>query len=217
MSSEIDELEKINQTFTSNLDKINNLIGKDFLDEAVILIVTILEVFWKDLFKSNKELWFSHLTEIGLVGGGTIEEEIEIRKNIRVYLKSIRVYDDFLRSYYIYQGQAVHADIDSIFEALFENNNDKINFQDLTNSNGVKKAYKSFFDISLIKLFHENISESGKIWTELTVLFKQRHEIIHAGRNTSFSKDELNKLLESIKVMKHNLLKKICIHWGIKL
>jgi len=214
MSSKLDELKEINETFTSNLDKINNLIEKDFLDEAVILIVTILEVFWKDLFKSNKELWFSHLNEIRLVGGGTIEEEIGIRKNIRVYLKSIRLYDDFLRSYYIYQGQALNADIDSIFEALFENNNDKINFQNLTKDNGVKKAYKAFFDINLIELFHEDISESGKIWTKLTDLFIQRHEIIHAGRNTSCSKYELNKLLECIKVMKFELFKKIYAHWG---
>jgi hypothetical protein len=217
MNAELDEIKKIKQTFASNLDKINNLIENNFLDEAVILIVAILEVFWKDLFKINKELWFSHLNEIGLVGGGTIEEEINNRKNIRTYLKSIRVYDDFLRSYYIYQVQTVNADIESIFEALFENNNDKINFQNLTMDNGVKKAYKAFFDINLTKFFHENTSESGKIWTKLTDLFKERHEIIHAGRSTSFSETELNELLESIKVMEFNLLKKICAHWGILL
>ena len=150
-----------------------------------------------------------------MIGGGTIEQEIEIRKKIRTYLKSIRVYDDFLRSYYIYQGQVPFADIESIFEALFDNNNDKINFQNLTKDNGVKKAYKAFFDINLTELFHEDINESGKMWTKLTDLFKDRHEIIHAGKNTSLSKEELNKLLESINVMKNNLLSKIYIHWGV--
>ena len=59
MSAELDKLKEINQTFTINLDKINNLIEQKFLDEAVILIVVILEVLWKDLFKINKESWFS--------------------------------------------------------------------------------------------------------------------------------------------------------------
>lgn len=214
MSVKFEEYKEINQIFISNLDKINNLIEKEFIDEAVILMVTILEVFWKDLFKINKDLWFSHLNGMGVIGGGTIEQEIENRKNIRTYLKSIRVYDDFLRSYYIYQGQAHDADIRSIFEALFDNN-DKINFQNLIENNGVKKAYKAFFDINLMELFHEDRNESGEIWTKLTNLFKDRHEIIHDGKNTSFSKEELNKLLESIKLMEFNLLHKIYIHWGV--
>ena len=116
MNVKLEEYKKIDQTFRFNLDKINNLIEKEFIDEAVILMVAILEVFWKDLFKINKDLWFSTSNEIKLIGGGTIEEEIEIRKEIRRYLISIRVYDDFLRIYYIYQGQAQDADIRSIFE-----------------------------------------------------------------------------------------------------
>ena len=122
MNVKFEEYKEINQTFIRNLNKINNLIEKEFIDEAVILMVTVLEVFWKDLFKINKDLWFSHLTKIGLIGGGTIDEEIEIRKKIRTYLKSIHVYDDFLRSYYIYQGQVTCPDIESIFETLFDNN-----------------------------------------------------------------------------------------------
>ena len=80
MNVKLEEYKKIDQTFRFNLDKINNLIEKEFIDEAVILMVTILEVFWKDLFKINKDLWFSHLNEIGIIGGGTIEQEIEIRR-----------------------------------------------------------------------------------------------------------------------------------------
>lgn len=214
MNAKFEECKEIDQTFRINLDKISNLIEKEFIDEAVILMVAVLEVFWKDLFKINKDLWFSTSNEIRLIGGGTDEQEIEIRKEIRTYLKSIRVYDDFLQSYYIYQGQALDADIRSIFEALFDNN-DKINFQNLTKDNGVKKAYKAFFGINLMELFHEDGNESKKIWTKLTNLFKERHKIIHAGKNTSFSKDELNKLLESINFMENNLLNKIYIHWGV--
>jgi len=210
------EYTEIDQIFTRNFNKINNLIENEFLDEAVILMVTILEVFWKDLFKNNKELWFVHLTEGGMICALPNAERVEHRRFIRKYLESIRVYDDFLRNYYVYQSQIPDPDIDSVYEALFNNKNDKINFQNLKGDNGAKQAYKTFFGIKLNKLFDKDENQSESKWRILNGLFDQRHEIIHAGRNTSLSKDELNELLRSIQIMKINLLNKIYVHWGIQ-
>lgn len=192
--------------YDANISKINNIVKNGFYDVAIIMTVSALEVMLTDLLKAYKKFWFSS------IAGGYIEtipytEQIEIRKEIRKYLRSIGAYDDFLRSYYVYQGQ-IYAEINSIYEVLFnENGRSKLNFQNLNENYGARKTYKLFFNVDLMETLDSNKGESHRKWEELILFVQERHDIIHKGKITSYSRDKIISTLKSLTYMRDQLSK----------
>jgi hypothetical protein len=206
----MDPLSEIEATYSKNMGKIRKLLEMDHKEEAVILTVTVFEVFFRDLFRVTREIWFFQYSG-ALVDSLPISERIKAKKKIRDYLKSLRAYEEFLGNYYVYESASITATKDSIFFTLFDENEKMsyLNFQQLTGERGVKEAYKVFFDIDVIKLMDGDENQSYLKWERLNKLFKDRHEIVHKGKNTEFSKEEITNLLNSIDFLKSNVVQKI--------
>ncbi|KAF5417493.1 MAG: hypothetical protein C5S49_03295 [Candidatus Methanogaster sp.] len=199
-----DESDRILNTFDRNISQIEKCLENDLKEVSIILIVTTFEAFLKDVFKFCKTLWFSHTTEQANPKLVTPNA----RKTLRKYLKGINAYDEFLKTRYVYSNM-FDPDTISLNEVLFKNQMGKINFQNLTNENGVKVAYKAFFDICLYNLLDANERNSNKMWEKLINLFEERHEIVHKGIATEFSEDEIRRVLGSIKYLEDCLIQKL--------
>ncbi|HII00862.1 TPA: hypothetical protein HA351_04160 [Methanosarcinaceae archaeon] len=110
-----------------------------------------------------------------------------------------------MKNYYVYQDQT-DPDIDSIYETLFfGNGRSKLNFQNLKEDYGVRKAYNLFFNVDLMKMLDPNENESSNKWNDLNLLFKERHDIVHKGKGTSFSQDKIKEILKSLIYMRDRL------------
>jgi hypothetical protein len=205
-----DYLLEIVSTYDKHEKRIRSFLKMDYNEEAVILIVTIFEVFFRDLFRITHELWFPQYCG-GSIDCLPISESIKARKQIRNYLKSIKAYDEFLGNYFVFESQKVDATKNSIFATFFDDNEkmNYLNFQILNEDKGVRVAYKIFFDIDIMMLLDADRKESQQKWKKLIKLFKDRHAIVHKGKNTQFSKEEITELLNSLDFLKSNVMKKI--------
>ena len=161
----------------------------------------------KDAFKFCETLWFLHTREQANPKLVTPNA----RKTLRTYLKGINAYDEFLKTRYVYSYMS-DPDTISLNEVLFGDGMKKINFQNLKAKNGVKVAYKAFFDIDLCNILDTDERNSKKIWDKLIELFKERHEIVHKGKVTEFSEDEIRRVLGSIKYLEDCLIQKLINH-----
>lgn len=190
--------------YDRNISKINNIVNNDFLDAAIIMTVSAQEVLFTDLFKEYKPFWFTSKTG-GHINAVTREKTLEIKREIRAFLRSIKAYDDFLKNYYVYQDQ-INPDIDSVYETLFTGNGrSKLNFQNLHEDYGARKAYKLFFNIDLMEMLDPNEDKSSNKWTDLILFYEERHAIIHKGKSTSFSQDKIKEVLKSLIYMRDRL------------
>lgn len=196
--------DQILNTFDRNISQIEKCLERDLKEVSIILIVTTFEAFLKDAFKFCETLWFSHTTEQAIPKLVTPNA----RKTLRKYLKGINAYDEFLKTRYVYSNMG-DPDTISLYEVLFGSQMGKINFQNLKDKNGVKVAYKAFFDIDLYNLLDTDERNSNKMWDKLIELFKERHEIVHEGKVTEFSEDEIRRVLGSIKYLEDCLIQKL--------
>ncbi|MCO5381837.1 MAG: hypothetical protein NHB15_06860 [Methanosarcina barkeri] len=132
--------------YDANILKINTILKNGFCDVAIIMTVSALEVLLTDLLEAYKDFWFRSRAE-GNINAVFLENRVKIKKEIRDYLTKIGAYDDFLRNYYIYQDQ-LDPETDSIYEILFSGDGrgrlNRLNFQNLKDKNGVRKAYVLF-------------------------------------------------------------------------
>lgn len=207
------EIEGIRKTFNQNILQVEQCLGKELKEASIVFIVSVFETFLKDVFILCKPLWF---------GGSNnspfpITKTIDTRRHIYNYLNDINAYDEFIKIRYIYSGVEGSyldstSDITPIYEVLFEEEEDKdnikskkINFQNLKGKYGVKVAYKTFFDIDLLKSLDEDSSTSDRMWEKLIALFNERHDIVHKGKKTEFSKEDIRTVLDSIKYLKKSL------------
>ena len=117
------------RVYDKGKERILKLLNSGFNEEAIILTVTICEVLLKDLCKKCKGVWIHHKYGLFIKGLGN-KETHKFKMKIRNYLISIRAYDNFLESYYVYQDTSLDPDVDALNEILFEKN-DHINFQNL--------------------------------------------------------------------------------------
>ena len=207
MSKKKDESDQILNTFDRNISQIENCLENDLKEVSIILIVTTFESFLKDVFKFCKTLWFSHTREQANPKLVTPKA----RENLRKYLKGINAYDEFLKTRYVY-SYTNDPDTISLNEVLFGGGMEKINFQNLKDKNSVKVAYIAFFDIYLYNLLDPDKRNSKKKWDKLIELFKERHEIVHEGKVTEFSEDEIRRVLGSIKYLEDCLIQKLINH-----
>jgi len=203
-NSENDGVIRIREAFERNVSRIEGCLKAGFTEESIILVVSTLEVLLKDLFVLKRSSWFFPARDFNLV---PYLQRPEIRKNIRNYLERIKAYDEFLKMRYIYSGVSNNPDIKSLYEILIEQG--RINFQDLKGKNGVKVAYKTFFNIDLLKSLDGNNSTSHRRWEELNKLFDERHEIVHRSKATTFSEKDIRTVLDSIKYLLKYLIYKL--------
>lgn len=204
-------LNEINTTYNKHLSRIRDLLNSNYNEEAVILTVTIFEVYFRDLFRITREFWFAQYPGCS-VDCLPIGKSIEARRAIRNYLKSIKAYEEFLGNYYVFdRGGQIDTTKDSLFTTLFDDEGkmNYLNFQLLAGTRGVREAYKLFYNIDIMTLLDINEKVSNQKWTKLNKLFDDRHEIVHKGKNTSFSKEEIEELLNSLDLLKSNVMKKI--------
>ena len=197
------------RVYDKGKERILKLLNSGFNEEAIILTVTICEVLLKDLCKTCKGVWIHH--QYGnFTGGLPLKETSEFKKRIRDYLTSLRAgaYDDFLKSYYVYRDVSIHADVDALNEILFEKN-DRINFQNLNDERGARSAYKFFFDIDLKENLNSDRRTSLEKWNQLAKLIQERHDIIHAGSESTMTTDEIRDVISSLDFLKAFLISKI--------
>ena len=212
-----DEIEGIYKTFDQNLLQIERCLENDLKEASIIFIVSAFESFLKDVFILCKSEWFGY----NIMGLSVTEKIGDKRRRIYNYLKEINVLDEFIKIRYIYSYDGFDSsksnlfspsDITPIYEVLFKKEEDKdnikskkINFQNLKDANGVKVAYKTFFDIDLLESLAEDSSTLHRKWEKLDKLFDERHDIVHKGKETEFSKEDIRTVLDSIKYLKKSL------------
>jgi hypothetical protein len=205
-----DQLLEIESIYDKHIKRIKDLLDLGYKEEAVILTVTIFEVFFRDLFRVTKQLWFTQYP-CGSVDCLPITEGIEARKKIQDYLQSIKAYDEFLGHYYVFERSGVYPTRDSIFATIFDENDkmNYLNFQLLNENKGVRDAYRIFFDIDIMMNLDDDTNVSQQKWTKLIKMFKDRHAIIHKGKDTGFSKEDVIELLDSLDFLKSKVMERI--------
>ncbi|MBE0517478.1 MAG: hypothetical protein IBX41_08870, partial [Methanophagales archaeon] len=166
MIDEYEEIGQIIKAFDRNSSRIERCLKEGLKEVSIILIVSTFEVLLRDLFVSNRSRWFFHMLE------GPIPYMIkpETRILIRKYLQDIKTYDEFLGIRYVYSEALHDPDKISLCKVLFESGKEKINFQNLKDSYGAKVAYKTFFDIDLVRSLDKDSSTSDRMWEELNKL-----------------------------------------------
>lgn len=216
-----DEIEGIHKTFNQNIFQIEQCLKNDLKEAAIVFTVSVFETFLKDVFILCKSMWFAYpIQEVSAME--TIRKK---RRQIYEYLDKINAFDDFIKIRYIYAygefGSPVvdlfsPSDTAPLHEVLFKEEKDKdnikskkINFQNLTDDNGVRVAYKTFFDIDLLESLAVDSSTSHRMWEKLNKLFDERHDIVHKGKETEFSKEDIRTVLDSIKYLKDSLDKRL--------
>src|SRR5208337_2954199 len=118
------------QVYDKGKERILKLLNSEFKEEAVVLTASICEVLLKDFCKVCRSAWFYHLHNHHV--NWTNKEGLhEYKIEIRTYLSSIKAYNNFLESYYVYQGTSDEPDFEALYEILF-GENDRLNFQNLT-------------------------------------------------------------------------------------
>lgn len=209
-----DEIEGIRKTFDQNILLIKQCLKNELKEASIIFIVSVFEAFLKDVFILCKPMWFAYpIREVSVM-----EPIGKKRRLIYDYLNKMNAFDDFIKIRYIYSYGEFDSpasnlfspsDTTPLYEVLFKKGRGKINFQNLTEAYGVKVAYKTFFDIDLSKSLDKDSSTSDRMWEKLIELFKERHEIVHKGKKTEFSKEDICTVLDSIKYLKTYLDKKL--------
>ena len=212
-----DKIESIRNTFKQNVSRIEKCLENELNEASIVFIVSVFETFLKDIFVLCKPMWFGYPIQEDSVMD-TIGEK---RRRIYNYLKEINALDEFIKIRYIYSYAGFDSaksnllspsDIAPIYEVLFKEEKDKdnieskkINFQNLTKDNGVRVAYKTFFDIDLLESLAGDSSTSHRMWEKLNELFDERHGIVHKGKKTEFSKEDIRTVLNSITYLKESL------------
>lgn len=210
-----EEIKRILEAFEHNVSLIKKCLDQDLREPAIILTVSTFEAFVRDTFILGKSRWFFHTLD------GPIPYMLkpDTRRIIRNYLQKIKLYEKFIQIRYIYSEiSSGDPDIMSLHEVLFgenkengEKRNDKINFQNLKNDYGARVAYNKFFNIDLMNSLDENISTSHRMWENLNALFEERHEIVHKGKVTTFTIDDIHEVLKSLQNMKYCLFNKLLV------
>lgn len=212
-----DEIEGIYKSFNQNIFQIEQCLKNDLKEASIVFTVSVFETFLKDVFILCKSMWFGY----SIMGLSVTEMIGEKRRRIHNYLKEINALDEFIKIRYIYSYAGFDSpksnlfspsDITPIYEVLFKKEKDKdnikskkINFQNLTDDNGVRVAYTTFFDIDLLESLAGDSSTSHRMWEKLIKLFDERHDIVHKGKKTEFSKEDILTVLDSIKYLKKSL------------
>lgn len=200
------KLKELNSAFDENIDRINKLIEAGFLNESVILLVTIFEVYFRDLAKISRCLWFGKPPKSLILALGN-KETLEKRNKIKNFLQSIQSYEDFIQNYYVYQTSTNKStdrhligdpDIDTLYITLFGDSKRRLNFQNLKNKNGARNVYLEFYSFDFKKNLNQNSSISTDIWQNLIDFFEIRHNIIHRGGSSEYSKEEIKNILDSV-------------------
>jgi hypothetical protein len=198
--------------YRERANRISDLINKGYLDESVILIVTIFEVLLENVFKMNSKFWFyektSQYPSFSQFSNLSTNDKVKYREKIRKYLKTINRYDEYLRNFYIYQGIVTNPEVFSLYFTIFDKDTDKsiINFQNLTEKYGARKAYLIFYDIDISNFLDPDTQTSQKKWRLLVKLVNERHDIIHKGAKTTLTRQEILQILESIEYLKEHIL-----------
>jgi hypothetical protein len=201
------EITRLIGTFDRNVSRIEKRLEDGLSEESIILIVSTFEAFLRDTFVLCKSRWFFH-RQVGII---PYMEKPDTRRSIRGYLQKIRAYDEFLKTRYVYLEVSYDPDLISLYEVLFEGGREKINFQNLKGDYGAKVAYKTFFDIDILNLLDHDNSTSHKRWKMLINLFEERHAIVHDGKATAMSQEDICIVLDSIRCLEKYLLKKLII------
>jgi len=200
--------------FEGGRDKVVKLLDAGFKEEAIILTVTICEVLLHDFCKTCKGVWI-HQQEGKTVRGAGIPITSKYKIKIRNYLTSIGAYENFLKSYYVFEYTAMDPDIDAIYDVLFEKN-ERINFQNLNDTKGANKAYEFFFNIDLKENLDSNKEISLIKWKQLSQLIQERHKIIHNGAEGEMTPSEIKDVLASLDYLKGFLITKIGSYYSVK-
>jgi len=199
-------ISRINQTFDYNtklIDEIKNC----SVDAAVVFTVSLMETILCEYFYFSENRWFDHCRKVGEIPIPVLDTP-QARSQLRKYLKNNRLIDEFFELRYIYDKTA-NPDLSALHELLVK----KINFQSLNlkdNRSGVK-AYKIFLNIDLDLCLDCNKGKSSENWIILKKMIQARHEIIHRGKKSDITLEEIESVLNSLTYLKRILSDKLCV------
>jgi hypothetical protein len=184
--------------------RIIELAQKNYTEESIIFTVTIFEFLMRNIIKDYKDEWF-YLPQ-SKFSNLTAEKKLVIRKKIKKYLDDLRLYDRYIKNIHLYQD-APNPEIEALYYTLFddEKNYAKINFQNLSADNGVKKILRLLFDIDISDYLDSDNKDSQKKLRLLEQLIKERHEIIHNGESTTLKPEQVVEVLNIIDLLSHNI------------
>jgi hypothetical protein len=197
---------RINQTVDYNhklIDEIKNC----SIDAAVVFSVSLMETILCEYFYFSENRWFDHCRKVGELPIPVLSTP-RARSQLRNYLKSNRLIDEFFELRYVYE-KTTNPDLSALHELLMK----RINFQNLNpnDNRGAAKAYKIFLKIDLSLCLDSNKEISRANWTILNEMIQARHEIIHRGKKSSITLSEIDVIMSSLKYLKRNLSEKLCI------
>lgn len=186
------------------------LVNKKYIEESIILTVTFFEFLMRDLVKFFKAVWFYfplfHFSELPL------DKKLVIRKKIKKYLKSKKLYNQYIRNTHLYQDSP-DLEIEALYHTLFdeERDLDRINFQNIVD---VKEIVNFLYDINIVDCLDLDKTKSHRKYNSLEKLIKDRHEIIHKGDPATRKPEEIIEVIKTIGELEHNILQKL-LRFGI--
>jgi hypothetical protein len=208
-------LNEINQIFDRNITRVECLIEQNFRNESIIILVTIFEVYFRDLFQNTREIWFNKPSRV-LILSLDIQRKFIIRKKIKEFLQEVQAYDDFVNNYYIYEGNLALSsegdilpdpDIECVNDTIFSKK--RLNFQNLKERNGARNIYSMIYGFDFMDHLDETRSVSHERWKKLIEIFEERHNIIHNGIETEYSIEEIEAVIHSVKYLKKSTMEMI--------
>jgi hypothetical protein len=184
------------------------LVQKNYIEESIILTVTLFEFLMRDLVKDNKSVWFFlPLLQFSELPS---DKRIAIRKKIKKYLEDRKLYDQYLINIHLYQDLP-NLEIEALYHTLFDSERDidRINFQNLSDKKGVKDIIKFLYDFNIIDYLDRDEIKAHNKWNLLARLIQERHNIIHKGDPATLKPEEIIEIINSIGELNHNLLQRL--------
>lgn len=184
------------------------LVKENYIEESIILTVTLFEFLMRDVVKDFKFVWFYlpvlQFSELPL------DKKIALRKKIRKYLDDRKLYNQYMVNINLYQDLP-NLEIEALYHTLFDSDRDieRINFQNLHDKKGVKQVIKFLYDIDIIDYLDQDKIKAQKKWFLLGRLIQERHNIIHKGDPATLNSEEIIEIINSIGELNHNIVQKL--------
>jgi len=187
------------------------LVEKEYIEESIILTVTLFEFLMRDLVKDHKNLWFYfpllRFSEL------PSDKKLIIRKKIKKFLEEGKMFEQYLINIHLYRD-APEMEIEALYHTFFDDERDidRIKFQNLSDKKGVKEIIKFLYDIKIIDYLDQDKIKARDKWTLLGKLIQDRHNIVHRGDPATLKREEIIEIINSVGELNHNILQKL-IHF----
>jgi len=189
-------------TFSKNINRVNILLDsyrksrikdrKEFLNMAIVFLVSALETFLKDTFIEYQYFWFMDK-----------EEDQRLRQLFKI-ANSCGISSELMQEMAIKNSFDFETAKDCLSRMVVKNRSNMglFNFQSISGKKSAEWCYKEFFGVSLYDCFKWGLNkkkEQRKLWKKLTELIEMRHKIIHGDIDKNMSLRTIEYLAQVIE------------------